>query len=59
MTPSVRHILTQLDLAIATESQALAEFYLEQLRKELDPAVERIATLNHEAAANHGEAGEG
>jgi len=57
VTPAIRHTLDQLDLAIATESQALAEFYLEELRKALDPAAERIATLNHETGADYG--GEG
>ncbi len=48
MTPAVRYCLEQLEQALAQESLVLAEFYAEQLRRELSATEERVGVLNHE-----------
>lgn len=52
MTPAIRYVLTQLETAIACENLTLAEFYCEELRKELsatDARRELVPQLDHEA----------
>jgi hypothetical protein len=49
VTPAVRYLLDQLEVAVTTRNDVLAEHYLEELRRELDPTAETIPTQRHEA----------
>jgi hypothetical protein len=53
MTGAERYLLDQLDLCLAQGDIDEAERYAAELRQELDPAIETVAALNHEASAGY------